>query len=153
MLTEKTQIGVVIDACERKGGFITAFKAHIAVVLYKITNFFLFSLERVLWPRRNMKSPKKICIFRTGNVGDIICSIPAFIAIRYAYPNAHITLLTSPGHKGMVGAKELLEHTWFFDRLWVYYSEDIKTPIKIKTLDSPSVRGGQRIKGIRVELF
>jgi ADP-heptose:LPS heptosyltransferase len=96
-----------------------------------------------MWPKKMMTDPKKICIYRIGNVGDIICAIPAIIAIRRAYPKAYITLLTSPGQKGMAGAKELIEGAWFIDKLWVYYSDDINTIKKM----------AQFIRSLRKESF
>lgn len=102
-------------------------KAKFIFLLYKFINFNLFILTKILWPKKINKNSKKICIYRVGNIGDMLCTIPAIIAIRNAYPNAHITLLTSPGKKGAPGAKELLDGAWFIDKLWVYYSSDIHT--------------------------
>jgi heptosyltransferase-2 len=47
------------------------------------------------------------------------------IAVRETFPDAHITLLTSPGQKGMPAAEHLLAGAWFIDRLWTYYADDI----------------------------
>jgi ADP-heptose:LPS heptosyltransferase len=47
-------------------------------------------------------------------------------AIRCAYPDAHLLVISSPGKKGMPGAKELLENAPWIDELFVYYSESIK---------------------------
>ncbi|MDI6891314.1 MAG: hypothetical protein QMC83_10335, partial [Thermodesulfovibrionales bacterium] len=113
-----------------KHRFSTILKAKFVFFLYKVINFFLFILSFLLWPRKAV-IPQKICIYRIGNIGDIICAIPSIIAIRKAYPNAHITLLTSPGQKGAVGAKELIKDAWFIDRLWVYYSDDIDSIQKV----------------------
>ncbi|MEK7624339.1 MAG: glycosyltransferase family 9 protein, partial [Patescibacteria group bacterium] len=69
--------------------------------------------------------PLNILIYKIGNIGDIVCAIPSFIAIRRAYPEAKITLLTSPGKIEASGAKELLENAWYVNELKIYYSEDI----------------------------
>ena len=66
-------------------------------------NLALRVCEAVFFFRR-VESPKKILVFKVGNIGDIICAIPSFIAIRKNYPEAEITLLTSPGVKGIPGA-------------------------------------------------
>src|SRR5262249_12982109 len=62
-----------------------------------------------------------------GNVGDSACAIPAMYAIRRAYPNAHITVLTSPGKRASPGAKELVGHTDWVDHVRCYYSDDVNS--------------------------
>lgn len=42
---------------------------------------------------------KKIAILRAGALGDFIVTLPAFKAIRAAYPSAEIVLLGKPWHK------------------------------------------------------
>ena len=73
------------------------------------------------------EKPGNILIYKIGNIGDIICAIPSFIAIRRAYPEAKITLLTSPGEIEASGAKELLENAWYVNELKIYYGEDINS--------------------------
>jgi ADP-heptose:LPS heptosyltransferase len=113
-----------------KNKLTVVLKARIVFFLYRIINFLLYATSSIIWFSQSKLNPRKICIYRIGNIGDIICAIPAIIAIRSAYPRAHITFLTSPGPKGAIGAKELIEGAWFLDRLWLYYSDDVDTLAK-----------------------
>ena len=90
----------------------------------KWLNFWLKFFQRILFPKLK-KTLQNILIYKIGNIGDIVCAVPSFIAIRRAYPEAKITLLTSPGQEGAIGAKELLMGVWYLDELKVYYAEDI----------------------------
>jgi len=89
-------------------------------------NFWLKIFKNILFFRK-IKNPQNILIYKVGNIGDIICAIPSFIAIRRNYPNAKITLLTSPGAKGAIGAKELLSGVWYFDEMKIYYADEINS--------------------------
>jgi ADP-heptose:LPS heptosyltransferase len=90
-------------------------------------NAILNGMARCGWPRRRPLDAKRVCIYRIGNIGDTACAIPAMYAIRRAYPNAHLTLVTSPGKAGAVGARELLDGVSWIDDVVVYHSEDIAT--------------------------
>jgi hypothetical protein len=96
---------------------LSALKAKCIYYCYFWSNQIIYVLQKILWPKANGEEGKKICIYRIGNVGDIICAVPAIIAIRRTYPKAHLTLLTSPGERGMPGAKELLSNAGFLDNL------------------------------------
>lgn len=101
-------------------------EALLVSVLYKCVNALLRGLAILLWPRQRLASVERVCVFRIGYIGDIVCSLPAIRSVRRAYPNAHLTLLTSPGPAGP-GAAELLPGNDWIDELRVYYAGDIKT--------------------------
>ena len=83
-------------------------------------------LSIAFWGKFNDSfKPGKIAIYRIGNIGDIVCSIPAMIAVKETYPDVHITLVTSAGQKGNIGAKQILQDAWFIDEIFEYSSQDI----------------------------
>lgn len=88
-------------------------------------NAILKGAARCLWPRRRPLDAKRVCIYRIGNIGDTACAIPAMHAIRRAYPAAHLTLVTSPGKAGSIGARELIGGMSWIDEIVEYHSEDI----------------------------
>jgi asparagine synthase (glutamine-hydrolysing) len=97
---------------------------------YRLVNGFLGASAIALWPRKRPATASRVCVFRIGNIGDIVCSLPAIRCIRKAYPDAHLTLLTSPGPGGMPGAADVLEECDWIDELRAYHSEDIDSHSK-----------------------
>src|SRR5262249_18989788 len=89
-------------------------------------NFVLDTLRRLLLLHRKTEA-RNVLIYKIGNIGDITCAIPAFIAIRKRFPHSRITLLTSPGKRGSLGANELLTDVPYLDDMALYYTEDITT--------------------------
>lgn len=104
--------------------FIKKFQLIIVSNCINWLNYILNLLNRFLFAKLELP-PKNILIYRIGNIGDIVCSVPALIAIRRTYPESRITLLTSPGNEGALGAKELLTGAWYLNELKIYFSKDI----------------------------
>lgn len=90
----------------------------------KWLNFWLNFFKKILFCRK-IKEPRNILIYKIGNIGDIVCAIPSFIAIRRFCPESKIVLLTSPGKIGAPGAKELLSGAWYLNGLEIYHGENI----------------------------
>lgn len=102
-------------------------QADCAWLLYAIAELSLAIIRKCLWPCKRPHEAQRVCIYRIGNIGDVVCALPAIYAIRQAYPTAHLTLLTSPGRRGLPGAAELLQGAEWLDELFVYYLDDIAT--------------------------
>ncbi len=90
-------------------------------------NGILAGFQHMLFRPFRRINVQRILIYKNGNIGDITCAIPSFIAIRRAFPDAHITLLSSPGYNGGIGARELLTGAWYLNRLHTYTLEGMKT--------------------------
>jgi heptosyltransferase-3 len=65
--------------------------------------------------------PQNILIFRLGNLGDNVVALPAFHAIRNAFPESHISLLCPEmGKLGFVPASEVVKMTGLCDDILLY---------------------------------
>jgi len=64
-------------------------------LLVALQNGALLFLRRLLF-RRDPCSPERILIFRSSAVGDFICALPALHGLRKRFPQARITLMTTP---------------------------------------------------------
>ena len=106
---------------------IRQMQSAVASALYVLQNAFLSLVRCCFWPRRRPERARHVCLYRIGNLGDMLCALPAIDAVRLAYPGARLTLVTSPGKTGMPGAHELLASAPWLDELFVYHSEDIRT--------------------------
>ena len=73
-----------------------------------------------------------IIIFRTGHLGDILTSLPAFWRIRDNFPNSRIALLTNRrGSEKLITAEDFLPRTGLFDE-FIGYPSNAKGFQKIK---------------------
>ena len=65
---------------------------------------------------------KRILVFRTGHLGDTLVAVPAFWALRKAFPQAHIAYLSSADRDNpqYVSARDVLPPEGLFDE-WISY--------------------------------
>lgn len=103
------------------------FRVRLINAAYGGTRAILRLVQGILWPIPFHQRPKAVCIYRIGNIGDIVCALPAMYAIRRAYPDGQVVLLTSPGREGMAGAREILQSNGWLDEIIAYTSSDIAT--------------------------
>lgn len=112
----------------------TALVANLARITYGLVNGCLRLCAFALWPRARPKDAARVCVFRIGNLGDITCALPAIRRIRAAYPDAHLTLLSSPGARGMTSAADVLEGAEWVDELVLYHTDEIDTFAKRRAM-------------------
>jgi heptosyltransferase-3 len=80
---------------------------------------------------------RHVVVYRVGNIGDTVVAIPALTALREAFPEAIITLLTSSGSSELPGAAMVLEvFPGLVNRIVSYLPSEIKTLTGLRRLRS-----------------
>lgn len=95
----------------------------------KVLNISLKIIHVLLYDKLEHDRHSNILIYRIGNIGDILCSLPAIKAVRKKYPKAEITLLTSGG--GATSAASILNNISWIDEIKVYSSSDFDSIGKV----------------------
>jgi len=75
-----------------------------------------------------VKEIKRILIYRIGNLGDIVCSMPAMVAIRRHFSDSSIVLLTNKETSGNPDPEEILKGCDFLDDIITYNAQRIHQP-------------------------
>ena len=67
-------------------------------------------------------APRRVLVFRVGQIGDMIMSLPAVWAVRRHWPDAKLTLLCDvhPGRQTYVPGSDILGGTGVFDSIEHY---------------------------------
>ena len=103
---------------------MTYLKIAFVSILLKIQNNILLLLQKIIW-RAIPLDVNNILIYKNGNIGDIITAYPAIKTIKLEYPNAKITLLTSPGLKQLTSAATIFESQGLVNEIIYYYEGKI----------------------------
>ncbi len=106
-----------------KLGWIRASHAGARLLLWAVLSALFHRVRRA----SGDAAIRRILVFRIGNIGDILVTLPTLDAIRARFPEAHIALLTSPGRQGAPGAGQILPEGKWFDELLVYYTPDVRS--------------------------
>lgn len=93
-----------------------------------------------------MKKAQRILIYRIGNLGDIICAIPAMVATRRYYPNAWMGLVTNKEVSGNPDPEEILKGNDFLDEIITYETPRIRESLYLYKLL-------KKIRSLRIDLF
>jgi len=106
-------------------GMVRRLPAAMLVGLYRTLNSLIGVFRFILWPRRRPAFAGSICVYRTGNVGDLLCALPALRAIREAYPSARIVLLSTPGSPGLPSARSVFASVDWIDEFIDYLPSEM----------------------------
>lgn len=61
--------------------------------------------------------PKKILVIRRDNIGDLVCTTPAFAALREHYPNAQIGALVNSYNAEVLRGNFNVDHVFVYQKL------------------------------------
>jgi ADP-heptose:LPS heptosyltransferase len=92
-----------------------------------LLSVFQWALFQSVRQRSSRTAIRRILVYRIGNIGDILVTLPTLSAIRTKFPDAHIALLTSPGQPGAPGAEHILPMGEWYDELLVYFTPDVRS--------------------------
>jgi ADP-heptose:LPS heptosyltransferase len=111
------------------------FKYLVVLLDYGIKNLILLIVQKALFNKiKDKNSILSIVIFRTGSIGDSVCTIPALINIRNNFPNAKITLLSTSGKSRALSLFKIIDNN-LFNNVIDYTNEDkISIAKQIRTL-------------------
>jgi len=115
-------------------------RLEVALFIQRNANLGLEKLARLLFPRTKATIEKlrihrgNILVLRTGNIGDIACTMLALAALRENFPGSRICLITSPGGARLPGAPEVLSGLSLVDEIVTFHLEDLKDRSYVRSL-------------------
>jgi heptosyltransferase-2 len=103
-------------------------RAQAGFLVRDAVNAGLRGMRAALFPFADLpEEPERVVVHLVGNIGDIVVAIPALVALRERFPKARLTLVTSPGKRGQVGAKDVLRGAWYLDAIVEYALSDTRS--------------------------
>lgn len=78
------------------------------------------------------RNPRRILVYRTGQIGDTLIALPAMRAVRDCFPSAHLCLLTGRHRQSnFVLAADVLPEQGLFDDLITYPTDTSGVDLKV----------------------
>ena len=72
-----------------------------------------------------MSSPRRVLVYRCGALGDTIVALPAIRAVREAFPDAELALMTANDGAGILWTDEVMRDFGWFAHVVTYRASDI----------------------------
>ena len=72
-----------------------------------------------------MTSPRRILVYRCGALGDTIVALPAMRAVREAFPDAELVLMTANDGAGVLWTDEVLREFHWFAHVVTYRAREL----------------------------
>ena len=107
--------------------WILWFQYLIARLIYVLGNGLLQAINRILFIRKSTKDPRNILIFRTGNLGDTFCAIPAMKAVKKRFPHSRLIYMTAKQKSNHPHPIEVLKGIIEFDEVVIYEPASLKS--------------------------
>ena len=64
-----------------------------------------------------LRSPSKILVIRRDNIGDLVCTTPAFAALRQHYPDAQVGALVNSYNADVLRGNPNVDHVFVYQKL------------------------------------
>lgn len=89
-----------------------------------VENLIIHLVMHICWPHDiDKKQSKVLCVYKPGNIGDLMCAIPGLNEIRKYYQNSRIVLLTHGGNSA--NASVVLKGLPVFDDISIFNAGDL----------------------------
>lgn len=101
-------------------------KYFFANLIYVIGNGILKVFQNIFFNIKFNFNPKNILIFRTGNLGDTFCAIPALKAIKNQFPDSQLIFMTAEKIPNLPHPIEVLQGLIEVDEVFTYDPTSLK---------------------------
>jgi ADP-heptose:LPS heptosyltransferase len=108
--------------------WLRRFQYFIAKFIYIFGNGIIQILNKILFFQKATKNPQSILIFRTGNLGDAFCAVPAIKAVQKRFPTSKFIFMTANERPDLPHSVGVLKGMVEFDEIITYNTAYVKNP-------------------------